>query len=189
MKLGIDMDDVVVDFVPHFLQKYNRTHRTNYKSKDLKEYELSNTLHLPREDIQAEILRMQLGGDYAELPEVPFSVASIDWLNREGHEIYFVTNRVCARDTLKWLDDHKVKYDDVILSGKKIPIFKELGIDLVVEDNAETAINSADEGIDTLLFNRPWNEKYHLRDNMVRVYNWVNILNEVRKYGELPRTL
>jgi len=79
-----------------------------------------------------------------------------------------------------------IQSDIVISSGDiffeqgktKDKICREMGIDLIIEDNGEHSLNYAKNGIRVLLLDKPWNKGIS-HENIYRCLNWSDILEKV----------
>lgn len=49
MKIGIDLDEVLADFMPQLLRYYNGKYKTNFTREQIKEYKFWNLWHCTKE--------------------------------------------------------------------------------------------------------------------------------------------
>ncbi len=136
-------------------------------------------------------------GQYEELyngfPEFLFAAAGgpksykvdlLAELQRRGHKLVFITNRVLsdpdpdvlsdrlARATAateKWFHTHKVPHDEIIVTTNKTEHLE--GLDLYLDDSYDNLvkIRSIREDLPLVLYSRPYNED--LGDDFVRIGN------------------
>lgn len=88
-------------------------------------------------------------------------------------------NIITARDTAvidittEWIDKWGIPYDNIYFnSGDKVDKCKELDAIMMIEDNPHNVKALNDAGVNTLLFDRPYNRRYN---DSVRVTNWNEI--------------
>lgn len=85
-----------------------------------------------------------------DLHVMPGSYGSIKHLNqltRDGHLVYFITNRQGQQakvQTEKWLYSRGMDRPTVLLSGNKIPLIHGLGINWFIDDRQETILEVAE---------------------------------------------
>jgi uncharacterized HAD superfamily protein len=79
--------------------------------------------------------------------------------------------------TREWLRLKDIPHDLLIFNDAK----HRTGHDFAffIEDNAETALSLAEEGIHTFLYDYPWNRSIGEHPNIRRVYGWQDILTEL----------
>ena len=106
--------------------------------------------------------------------------------------MYVITARTedIIEHTLKWIKKNfpnKFKYVHFAHNpyfGKektksKADFCKDLGIDLLIEDNLDFATEAAKENIRVFLFDAPWNKSKSLPKNIKRVKSWKEILKKL----------
>lgn len=124
----------------------------------------------------------------------------IQRLNKAGDELHEITARkfVTLRNPLgayvrycfdKWLKKYKMSFksieycsEDCTPRDKWIACSK-LSVDVMVEDKPEVALYLAEQGIKVLLFNAPYNKEVE-HENIIRVYDWYDVYNEIRAIKE-----
>jgi len=105
--------------------------------------------------------------------------------------IKIVTSRdvISKKNTLKWLKDHKIPFDELIFiktqsnnNSKKLNVINENKGSLLVEDCGETALEIAKSGSEVILFDNPWNRNYQHR-NIIRKKSWKSIYSYILSKG------
>lgn len=181
MKIGLDLDGVVVDIIapilPHLAEICGRPVTTS----DLTCFDLREALSL--DEAQAERLgRLVLWGElYSLAPPVDGAIEAIQRL--ANHEIWFVTARPgkTRPHTIEWLERHGLPSSPLVLTEHGKKVVGEMGFDLFVEDDAGTAVGLAELGVNVLLFDHPWNQCPALPSNCRRVRGWTEIVSICEK--------
>lgn len=190
MKIGIDIDEVVTEFMKHFLEYSNRRNGTSFSVDEIQKVHLWETpVHDSKEESIREVMEFQLSPDFDNLDFVDGAREAIRKLG-EKNEIYFVTSRPpeIKKQTLKMLNrtfsniPFGVVFSGDIYGGArpKSEICADIGISLIIEDNAKYAKECADNGIKAFLLEKPWNRYFEKHENVIKVKNWSEILNHLQ---------
>jgi len=187
MKIGIDLDEVVVEFVRGYLEIYNKKYGKNASFEDIFSYNLWESLNITKEQaiqIADEFYESELFGS---IGIIEGAVEAINKLG-EKNEIFFITSRPnhIKNKTEAFIKKYfsNIK-SDLIYSGdfwggkKKAEICCDLGIDFMVEDHEKYSNEIANCGIKVFLLSKPWNNNTEGSDNLVRVKNWNEILEKL----------
>ncbi len=117
------------------------------------------------------------------------SVESIRGMLENKDELYIITARPIGykNKTEKWIkrclntSDIEINYSGDFHIGqaaKKAEICKEKSIQLILEDSPQTSLECVNNGVNALLFDRPWNKQFN-HEKIKRVYNWSEALKEI----------
>lgn len=158
MKIGIDIDDTLVDTsksLDELLQKYNIDFKRKYKNKwtrKEKNFIFSNYL-------EEMLVNAKIKKDVREV---------LDNLNFLGHELIIITarnNKYCAgieEFTLKFLKYEKINVSKVYFRQSiKCNLAKQLKLDLMIDDDVRVYNNMKKENIVCILFGdniKTWKE-------------------------------
>jgi len=100
----------------------------------------------------------------------------------DKHELCIVTGRPYMIKSLTeaWFARHAIRYDKLIFTrpGSKLAVAN--GIDVFIEDYYDEAIKLSEAGIQTLLYDRPWNQSLFLPDTCQRVRGWEDIITAIK---------
>jgi 5'(3')-deoxyribonucleotidase len=87
----------------------------------------------------------------------PDTVETLSRLHDAGHKIHIITNRSFGsrshHNTSDWLTQHGIPYDTLAFSADKTI----MRVDLFIDDYEENFKDLWNAGIETYLFDRPWN--------------------------------
>jgi uncharacterized HAD superfamily protein len=185
---GIDIDNVICDSIPCYLERYNEKF-----SKSLKFEEIANFYFVGNKDgiskFEADLfIHHTLHDENFQMSLKPNKVA-VDIINKwrkSGYYIHYITARPISTEniTKQWLKNHKfitkksslhlVDYNiyENDISYKKT-IAEKNGVNIMIEDSLEIVNNI---GIFSILIDKPWNQG-RLKNNVTRVKSW----NEIEK--------
>lgn len=185
--VGIDMDEVLANFIDPLLQYYNRKYSKSLRKEDIKTYELSEAFKIPKPDAISMLYDFYKTDFFKSIKPVDCSRLGIDYLRRD-HGLYVITARQneIQQETLDWIDTYfKGCFRGIEFANhnsangapaKKSDICKSLNLSLLIEDRHECAEECAEKGIDVLLFNQPWNQDAKENRRITRVYSWQHII-------------
>jgi uncharacterized HAD superfamily protein len=196
MKIGVDIDDTLFDFVGSFIDYSKKINNIDLKREDFTTYSFNEVLKLPsmREAIRI-VFEFYDTDFFRKMPPLPGSVDTINKI-KEDHGLYIITFRpdYLYNSTMNQLwNNFRNIFSDVLFSsnhytgaknsGKsKAEICLNYGISTMIDDSLEYALQCADKGLDVILMNAPWNQNGEHK-GITRVNNWKEVLEklEIRK--------
>lgn len=196
MKIGVDVDEVIFPFTDNLILFYNKKHSANVKKSDIWVYEFYKVLNISKEKEMDDIREFIESPLFKEMRPIEGSVEGLCEL-RKNNELYAITGRGDSTEdiTNKQISDYfNGLFKDVCFSefnpylGFKTPKFhycKKLGIEIMIEDIASTAIEISREcNIPVIMPNYRWNEDADIKGTgVIRVFEgWKGIMKEARKY-------
>ncbi len=174
MIIGIDMDDVLVEYVKSFLEFYNERNKTNLSFEEFTN--ISNSIDKNNSFFRSDFFK--------KMELCRGSVKAIKML-AEKNNLFIVTSR-----QIEWKDatEKFVKenfpdcFKGIFFAGdihkssgkKKADIYD--GMDIIIEDNRSHALECAKNGMKVFLFEKPWNKDIE-HANITKVKKWDDILN------------
>lgn len=189
MKIGLDLDEVIVEFARGYLNLYNQKYNKNVKFEEIFSYNLWEPLRISRKEA------FDLADDYYDsesFDNIKLVDGAKQGLEKLAHnnELLIVTSRpiYVQHKTEEFLQRTFPEVPiDVVYSGDvfnsqgktKANICENLGLSWFVEDREEYALECAERGIKVLLFDKPWNRNGQLHKNITRVFSWQHILEEI----------
>lgn len=153
MRIGLDLDGVIVNSIPRWIEVLNREAGTCHRPGELPE-----THHTP--ELAAISDRNEI--EMAILPgPMPGAAQALRQFKEAGHTLVVVTARAPRLRGLTeaWLAYHGMPVDALhFLEGApKAPVVRDEGLDLFVEDTPRHALAIAEAGVPVLLFGHPYN--------------------------------
>lgn len=184
MRIGIDLDDVVADSGVAMIEMHNKKHGTHFKKNDFRGYFFEETWGITREERNKEVDEFFATDQLKKISPMAGSLKAIEMLKTLGHELYIVTGRgdKDVEQTELWIEGHFPRvFADVhyATSRKKSEICKEVGVEVLIDDNPDIALDCANAGIRVLIFDQPWNRRLEFPKNVERVYSWDEVLKKL----------
>jgi uncharacterized protein len=180
MKLGFDIDGVIANFSQPLLKTIKETYGLTLKEKDITSFSLTHVLGITRTE-ETQLITDIL---YKDLPIYPGARDTLEKLSREGHCIYLLTGRYSQlRDiTQTWLKNNSVPYNELHLleMGKKYQV-NISGLDVIVEDSLDEALEWSSRVKTVLLFDHPYNQTLNVKNLTRRVFSWDDIYQEIHR--------
>lgn len=191
MKIGIDIDNVISDSYPAYLEKFNKNFGTNLTLEEMKQVNTFPQIKgVSQKVVDAFVDKLLSDFEFQlSLPPVNEAKKVISNWQRMNYHLHYITARPkhIKQATLKWLENHGfVKKREVLKMNayfdsrnpppKSDPEYKkevveEHGIELLIEDHPEVARIM---DIDVFLIDKPWNQG-KLPENVIRVKSWKEI--------------
>ncbi len=188
MRIGIDVDDVLAESLPGYLEAFRRRFGHEVRVEEAA-WEIFRRY--------PEISATQMWGFFSELeasdflgtrPVYPEAVEAVRTLAANGHRLYVVTGRLTQhrehtrrllqRAGLLELFEELAHRDGEATADYKPRMVRELKLDLLIEDELHVALAAAEVPIPVLLFDRPWN-RAELPPGITRVADWDHALRVV----------
>ncbi|MEA3378332.1 MAG: hypothetical protein U9Q69_01710 [Nanoarchaeota archaeon] len=186
MKLGLDIDDVCLKTRESILDYLNFRFKLNIQLKSWNKTFLADAFKLPKEPIKRFFQEYKESDFFHNLEPLPFFR---EIANTMPHDKYFITMREkdLQEETEEQFERLLISFDseklflvgegtetalrEPIRKKRKAMLAKELGLDLFIEDDAEIALELANQGIPVLLFNYPWNQNTNAK-GVIRIGDW-----------------
>ena len=188
MIIGVDLDEVLAQFVDPLIDFYNKRYGTNIRKSDARTYDLWRTFNVSREEARNIVDVFYNSDEFRNLRPVEGSQDGVETLVQK-YGLCVITSRPSRieEETRKWIDKHFTgmflgvyfsnhsSSDDQTRS--KSVICRELHVDLMIEDHLAYAQDVAKSGRKVLLLDCPWNQTDNLPSNVERVTSWHEIAN------------
>jgi uncharacterized HAD superfamily protein len=198
MKIGIDIDDVLVETWDAICAYHNHTFGTHFTQDDGKMYSLSAIFGRSDEQIRQELNDFYYSPYYMNMKPVPESVTEILSM-KEDHELHIISSRpnYSIDHTKKWLEQyfpqaffrihitrHVNPYGDNE-DGKlsKAEVCQQESIQLLIEDSVDYLKECTSENTNGILIDKPWNQG-SLPPYTTRVFSWKEIVETINQLVE-----
>ena len=195
MKIGLDMDEILAEFVDSFLQFHNDLYGTTVRKNEMFTYNFEDVIGITEDQIEERLLQFYTTDYFRNIKPVSGAEKGIDELAK-SHVLAVITARpyIIRPETERWLNQYfsnffasinltnQFQYRDQGNKRKKSEICQERGVNLMVEDSLNYASDCASQGIDVLLLDYPWNQTVELPENIKRVCSWGEIAAEINNY-------
>lgn len=147
-KIGLDIDDVIADFVPAFMAKYNLEEPHNWHWSYKTEQHFKELMADPNELKKFYLsLKPKINPD-----DIPF----------EPH-CYITSRSVPQEVTEQWIEENGFACKPVYtvpFQTSKIEVAKKSGIDTFVDDRYSNWLELTKAGFNCYLYDVPWNQRY-----------------------------
>ncbi|MDD3646346.1 MAG: HAD hydrolase-like protein [Candidatus Gracilibacteria bacterium] len=189
--IGVDLDEVLAEFFDHALEFHDYKIGTyTLEREKIKDYYIHKNDFIDITVEEAIIWFRQPMYDDMELcriPVVPGAKEKLLELKQAGYKLFVVTARIeelFGEYTKTWIEKYFPSiFDNIIFADhfhetrkEKSELCHEYGIEIMIEDNYDYAVELAQNGIKTYLLEKPWNSwQDGVHENIIRVKSWENI--------------
>lgn len=197
MIIGIDIDEVLGDFITPFLKFHNEHYGPYLTYEDVADHDFETILNLPGEEVGRRITEFFATDDFKNLKPVDGAIEAVAKLG-ESNKLIVITGRpsFIADQTKSWLQKYfggrlsEVYFTDVFLEvghkdrREKYEFCLDHGVEVLIDDHAKFTVQCADQGVKVLLFDHPWNAKVE-NENITRVKNWEEVLENLSELSKV----
>ena len=191
MRIGIDIDNVIVEIVPPLLPEMNKIFGTKLSYKDIYMYDFHTILGISEVEMREKFWKKKklIKKLFMAAKPVRGVQKAIKYLSK-NHEIILVTDR--PREfmsiTTKWLSKWSIPRTEIkhMIGGIKgkhtyaeFQKIHGLGFDVFIEDKLEDVILLTRHCSRVFLYKRPWNVTKNAAKSFVCVNNWEEIIKKV----------
>lgn len=188
MKLGIDVDGVMYDFVDSWL---NAPTTIEYMMDKGIPYPDDPAFHTWDDwermgfTLQGFLETCVRGVDDGVIFRygAPFDgvVDVIEALRDEGHAIHIITHRTFGKksvqNTMEWFNEYEIPFDTFTFAEDKTIV----GVDLLLDDRDKNYEQSVKEGIPCVLMDRDWNQHVKFAPRVSDWYEFHEYVHEFEK--------
>lgn len=193
MKIAIDLDEVLAEFMVGFLKWWNLEHQTNLTFGEVSDYHFENFIGVDKDELTRKLHEFYKTDFYIDASVVDGAREAIEQLVRTN-DLYLITARqeVNRGVTLAWIDRYFPNiFKEVALLNhyaldgspavSKGEICGKLGCQVIVDDNPHNIQSLLDEGVRVVVFNKPWNSYLRMPPQVIRADDWPEIVEAVNK--------
>lgn len=188
MKIALDLDEVIADTLCTIIQFHNDTYGTRLTREQFTSYRFWEIWGGTREEAVDKVHAFHRTSYAHSVRPVAGAQDAVCALGKEN-DLYIVTSRAneFVGKTEQWLATHfpgafaEVHFANHYSKNdrtekSKADICEKLGVQMLVEDSVDFAIECAREGRDVFLLDRPWNQTDRLPSGVYRVSSWEEIM-------------
>jgi uncharacterized HAD superfamily protein len=189
--IGVDLDDVVIDFSNALHAYHNERYGTSVKKGDMTSYGFENVWNCTEEEASKKVFEFYSTNDHDTALPVPGASEALALL-KEAHELHIISSRAdqIADLTFRWIDKNFPNhFKSVNLTNQyfgtpekvrsKADVCRELHVDVMIEDSLSQAKEIALVVSKVFLLDCPWNQG-ELPKNVMRVYSWADIIAQFK---------
>lgn len=195
-RIAIDCDDVLIDFVRHFVHHHNTVYGTTLAYNDITSFLLHDIFGVPSEEFEERIWGFIASPQHLEITRVPGALDALHRLSKK-YELHIVTSRIetLTEETEALLRlvfpplfecihyTNGAGFHHNLPRRTKGEVCEELDISILIEDGIPHAVDAVEFGIAVLLVDRPWNQ-HETPEGTKRVYSWEEIEEWVTTHFE-----
>ncbi len=188
MKIGIDVDNTIIDTLP-VLKKYCREYNEKVIKRNLKMNEegfaVANLYEWTQEE-KTDFLIKYIDEVREQAPIKKNAQEIIQKLKQEGNTIYIITARKQIGDrspyeaTQKFLKKNDFQYDELVVQKDKKQFCIDNNIDVLIDDEPQN-IESVSKFIPVIVFEAIHNEECN-GTNIIKVNTWDEVYNIIKEY-------
>ncbi|KAI8366960.1 hypothetical protein EDC96DRAFT_507584 [Choanephora cucurbitarum] len=185
--VAVDLDQTLAHTLESLVQWHNDTYQTNYTLADFNTYDYWKVWGGTREESCLKVREFYESEHFEQIEPIrDFALEALKMLKRRNFTLVIITSRqqFIASKTKKFVDKHYPGIFESIyfcnldlssaeqleyISKPKSLICQEIGVDVLIDDSLDHALDCASLGIDILLYDRQgqyrWNHEDRLSSN------------------------
>jgi len=187
MKIAIDLDDVLINFLPHLIEYHNFEYKTNLTLEQFHCYRFWEIWGGTKEQAVQKVYDFYKTEYFQNLTLVQDSQEAVNILNK-NHDLVIITARQneIKDETVKLVDKYFPNifneiyfanfYGRTGISQTKKEICDLVQADVLIEDSIDNSLQCLNSHRKIFLFNRPWNQLSSLPKGIQRANSWKEIL-------------
>ncbi len=189
-KIAIDIDEVVVGFVEKYMEFMEGKGIKRVCYDDIDCFDLWDVFDIKKETFIELLDEYNCSKYFEEIEFIKGAREGVVFL-KDNFDIYFITARPksVSKKTRNFIfEEFGILGNKVIFSGdnfggnkRKDEICKDMGIELIIEDNGSNSLDYVKNGLNVLLLDKPWNQKFEHK-NIIRCFSWNEILEKVEEF-------
>ncbi len=192
MKIGIDLDEVLADFLSALIEYHNATYGTSLVREQFQSYRFWETWDGTREETIQKVYDFHKTPYFRNMKPVIGSQEAVGIL-KQNNDLFVVTSRQndIVETTREWIAKHfpdifsgvffANHYSQNGSSITKRQICDSVGVDVLIEDSPEYALECLDAKRKVLLLDCPWNRYSELPRGTYRVNSWDEIIENITR--------
>ena len=182
MRIAVDLDDVVVAFVPGLLAAVKKEYDVDIPIKDIKEWNLHPILDPVIGRSWWAWLR-QREWLWANFPAVDGAIGSIDQLRRDGHWVELLTSKPewAEHNVYKFLGKWRPAFNRVTIVGPEDNKALFTDADILIDDKPQNCLEFVSTGRNAILFYADHNRYEEVPKGVYRAQGWREVMKIIRE--------
>ncbi len=192
LRIGIDVDDVLTESLPAYLEAFRRRFGRQVKIEDAAWEIFRRFPDIPEAEMVSFFRDLDCSDFLGTRPVYPEAVEAIRRLVTTGHRLFVVTGRLVQHrePTRRLLEQAGILhcFEDLVHRDREVTeeyksrVVRERQLDLLIDDELHVAVAAARIPVPVLLFDRPWNQGT-LPAGISRVTAWAQVLTGVAAHA------
>jgi uncharacterized HAD superfamily protein len=189
--IGVDLDDVLLNFADPFISFNNLHYGTTHRREQITSFLMEDIWGITGDEVNRRIRAFYHCDTHKHALPIEGAIEGIKKL-ADTHELHIVSSK--SAETSAYMTDwlrkhfpnafrsvHFTRNDqDDKHPREKANICKELGVEVFIDDALRNAEKIAAVSIPVLLYDTPWNQG-PTPPLVTRVYSWQEIVAHIRK--------
>lgn len=190
MKFGFDIDDTLINLREHAFHIYNKKLNQSVSLDvfhSLHTLEIHEAFGLSKEEGSKLWFNLEDEIYYSSCPPFPDAVETLQELDRQGHEIYYITARKKKHGerTLNWLKENDFPVNENRFyygmdDTEKVHIIEKLGLDYYFDD--KPAVLETLSNLPVQVFAKDTSYNRHL--NVPRITSWSELKQIINRHSK-----
>ncbi|KAG1142789.1 hypothetical protein G6F37_007288 [Rhizopus arrhizus] len=202
--IAVDLDQTLSDTLECLIEWHNDTYHTNLTMSNFNTLDYWKVWGGTREDCYRKIREFYSSSHFDRIkPIKDYALEALKLLKKRHFQLVIITSRqqFVAEKTKKFIDRHypgifeSIYFCNLNLSEKerleyiskpKSVICQEIGVDVLIDDSIEHALDCSNLNMNVLLYDKQgkynWNHyQKQLPNNVHRVFNWKQVMTQFPK--------
>ena len=190
-RIGIDIDDVVRDFMESVHRVYLDIYPQHAKAiLPINGWSLSEVFPIGDDIYDFIFNRYAYRIFYEDARIYPDAGKGLDILAENGYDLIAITMQRsnCAKYTEMFFDYYELPFSEkhiLTLDDSGIPGGKSnIPVDIMIDDNMDTLLEFHNKGIEVVCMSKPWNKSYHkelIKLEIPIVTTFMEFVNYIKK--------
>lgn len=179
MKVGVDIDGVVANFVAGFIPLVKERYGLILREQDIYVHDLYLVLGVPPDEAM-DLVRQTISRDLEPYPGAIKGLARL----RRRHQVALVTARPedMLAVTEKWLAARQIQYDRLCHFKEGLKHRNQYAFDVFIDDHLREAFGLVGKVPHIIIFDHPWNRTFDVAGLFRRAHNWREVVSLVEAF-------
>ena len=181
LRIAIDLDGVLADASKIWIRLLKQRFEITIKKEDVNEWDLYRKLGISRKEFEDVFNDAWKEWELVEETEENL-FQKINLIKNLGKtDLVTARNQKTMNDVMKWLEEKKIKFDNIIVVGE-FESKAKLDYDIFIDDSPIQITEMANSGKLSLLYMQPWNTYIKERNNLIKIKNFEEVEKVIKNY-------
>ncbi len=181
LRIAIDLDGVLADASKIWIRLLKQRFEITIKKEDVNEWDLYRKLGISRKEFEDVFNDAWKEWELVEETEENL-FQKINLIKNLGKtDLVTARNQKTMNDVMKWLEEKKIKFDNIIVVGE-FESKAKLDYDIFIDDSPIQITEMANSGKLSLLYMQPWNDDIKERNNLIKIKNFEEVEKVIKNY-------
>ena len=181
LRIAIDLDGVLADASKIWIRLLRQRFEITIKKEDVNEWDIYRKLGISRKEFEDVFNDAWKEWELVEETEENL-FQKINLIKNLGKtDLVTARNQKTMNDVMKWLEEKKIKFDNIIVVGE-FESKAKLDYDIFIDDSPIQITEMANSGKLSLLYMQPWNTYIKERNNLIKIKNFEEVEKVIKNY-------